>query len=470
MDTRDSTLLPLPYREDAATCVEHVLELPGCIFFDSGVVGKRRGRYDIVSACPLYTLRYTAGVLCENGKAPVQLTSDQLIRYLNERLAAHHSGSTVQNPQPDLPFVGGFAGYFSYDLARNWQATPASAKRDIDLPEMLLGFYTWAAIFDHVERKAWLSFLPECPAALRDEITHRVKVKSQDCKKNKFNIINKLKENINVDYYNKCFEKIQDYIRDGDCYQVNYTVRFDGRFKGEPWTAYRELRELMSAPFGAYFRFGSINDDREDSALLSCSPERFVELKDGQVLTQPIKGTSRRDSDPEIDKQLAEQLYHSEKNRAENLMIVDLLRNDLGKCCDYGSIHTDKLFELQSTPSVHHLVSTVSGKLQAGKTAFDLLHATLPGGSITGAPKKRAMEIIEELEPARRSVYCGAIGYIDINGNMDSNVAIRTALVTRDNIYCWAGGGIVADSAAEAEHDEIYVKINGILNKINSFS
>ncbi len=480
MSQTNSFITEIPYREDSTSYVEHLLHLPGCIFFDSGYPLAERGRYDIFSAAPLYTLRYSQGLLTQSGQGGSQaLEGKQLTTTLNRLLEEHQAANalhltSIKEGGIQLPFCGGFAGYFSYDLARAWEQLPGEAASDIDIPEILLGFYPWAAVIDHQLQKAWLSFLPECPIALKEQIYDLLIHQQPKTNNLKFNLINKLEPQINVESYRENIEKIQQYILDGDCYQVNFAQRFSADYSGSPWIAYKTLRKSMAAPYGAYFQFKSI-DLAEDSAILSYSPERFIEVHNKSILTQPIKGTIKRHPDPAKDKQNAEKLLASEKNRAENLMIVDLLRNDLGRCCKFGSIKIDKLFELQSVSNVHHLVSSISGTLRDELTTFDLLQAVLPGGSITGTPKLRAMEIIEELEPSRRSIYCGAMAYININGDMDSNIAIRTILCTpgkesTGKVYCWGGGGIVADSEWKQEYEESLIKITALLDGLRSMS
>jgi para-aminobenzoate synthetase component 1 len=274
--------------------------------------------------------------------------------------------------------------------------------------------------------------------------------------------------NMSFDEYTKAFNTVKNYITEGDCYQVNLAQRFSAKAHGCSWTAYSKLREISPAPFMAYMNFGSLQ-------VLSGSPERFLQVVGNHVETRPIKGTRPRSDDVEQDKQLAEDLQASIKDKAENLMIVDLLRNDISKNCKIGSVKADKLFQLQSFANVHHLVSIVTGRLKIGKTAIDLLRGCFPGGSITGAPKLRAMQIIEELEPHRRGVYCGAIGYIGFDGNMDTNIAIRTAVYSADEsgegeISFYAGGGIVADSVLEKEYAETLDKASSMLKTMKFFS
>ncbi|HDZ15844.1 MAG TPA: anthranilate synthase component I family protein, partial [Methylophaga aminisulfidivorans] len=242
----------------------------------------------------------------------------------------------------------------------------------------------------------------------------------------------------------------------------NLANRFEVDAKGDAWLAYKQLRQRNAAPFSAFF-------ETEQVTLLSSSPERLLKVKDNEVETKPIKGTRPRDlTDPIKDKSLADSLQASLKDRAENLMIVDLLRNDIGKVCQPGSIRVPTPFALESFATVHHLVSTITGTLKPTETSVSLLRACFPGGSITGAPKLRAMEIIEELEPHRRGAYCGSIGFIGFDGNMDTNITIRTLVFSNNKLRFWAGGGIVADSVADEEYQEVHDKAAAIFQLIDA--
>ena len=262
--------------------------------------------------------------------------------------------------------------------------------------------------------------------------------------------------NMDKQAYLEKFNKIQNYILSGDCYQVNLTQRFQAAYQGDEYQAYQALLADNRPPFAAFLRLPA-------QTILSLSPERFLKLHGGIVETKPIKGTCPRFQDLQQDQQSRQRLLTSEKDRAENLMIVDLMRNDIGRVCLPGSVSVPKLFDIESFPAVHHLVSTVLGKLGANYSCEDLLRACFPGGSITGAPKIRAMDIIAELEPNRRQVYCGSIGYINGNGEMDMNISIRTLVCHKQQIYCWAGGGLVADSNVDQEYQECFDKLSKIL-------
>jgi para-aminobenzoate synthetase component 1 len=274
-----------------------------------------------------------------------------------------------------------------------------------------------------------------------------------------FRLLAPFVSNYSRDEYLQRFQRIIDYIHAGDCYQVNLAQCFTAPCEGDSFTAFEQLQIRANAPFAAYLQDG-------EHTVLSFSPERFVKVDQGVVTTQPIKGTKPRSSDPVQDLHNRHALENSNKDKAENLMIVDLLRNDLGRVCSFGSVTVEALFELQSFTNVHHLVSTIKGRLQQPDDVFGLLAACFPGGSITGTPKLRSMQIINELETMPRSVYCGVIAWIDHSGNMDSNIAIRTLVRDRNHIHCWGGGGIVADSVGSEEYQETLDKISMLINNL----
>lgn len=351
-----------------------------------------------------------------------------------------------------LPFAGGAIGYCGYDLGRRLNELPLLAPEPGRLPDLAFGIYDAALVMDHINgettlvgvgggyrdlRERWMELLSSCPApATRFEVRRTLapEIRKQD--------------------YETAVARIKRYIHAGDCYQVNYTQPFSARIEGDPLAFYLELRRASSAPFGAYLNLPF-------AQVMSASPERFVKVSGDTVEAQPIKGTRPRSRDPAADHRNAGDLVDSTKDKAENLMIVDLLRNDLGKVCRPGSISVPRLFELKSYYNVHHLVSTVAGSLERGRDAWDLLAACFPGGSITGAPKRRAMEIIDELEGRPRGVYCGSIGYYSADGGMDMNIAIRTVVHRDGDLEVWGGGGIVADSEPEDEYRESLDKISG---------
>ena len=442
---------PLPYCEDSAALYDGVRHLPWPVFLDSARPMTAQGRYDIIAAAPFLTLTTRgeitridrAGTLCQSRDDPFEL----LRRYL-----ALSPTATLQ----DLPFAGGAIGYFGYDLARRIDSLPQQAMADDPLPELAIGIYDWALVVDHVARRSWLVGQGRDPATagIWDMLVGCFS-RPSPTRDQPFRLRSPIRSNLQRADYERCFARIQAYILEGDCYQVNFAQCFQAEAEGDPWTAYQRLRRVNPAPFSAFL-------ETPYGVVLSASPERFLRLRGRRVQTRPIKGTSARNADPAMDRRLAERLAASAKDRAENLMIVDLLRNDLGKVCQIGSVEVTALFEIESFARVHHMVSTIEGTLASGEDAVSLLRACFPGGSITGAPKLRAMQIIEELEGLRRGIYCGAIGYLGFDGGMDTNIAIRTLTMQADSIRFWSGGGIVFDSDVEAEYQETFDKVAGI--------
>jgi para-aminobenzoate synthetase component 1 len=444
-------LTELPYHEDSASLFEGIADLPWAVFLDSGRHQPGQSRYDILSAQP-YVRLVTRGPLTEIYGDTIELSRADPFALLKQSLAVDPGcGGGV-------PFCGGAIGYFGYDLARRLERLPAVAEDAERIPEMAVGIYDWALVVDHLERRTWLAGQGRDPETdIRwDELVARFSAVPQEKKRAPFRILSPVASNLTHDAYARAFRRIRGYIHDGDCYQVNLAQRFAAAAGGDPWLAYQRLRIINPAPYSAYF-------NTPYAQILSASPERFLKVEDGRVETRPIKGTRPRAGHARLDAELIEQLRASEKDRAENLMIVDLLRNDLSKSCRAGSVKVPRLFDVESYATVHHLVSTVTGELRADRDALDLARGCFPGGSITGAPKLRAMQIIEELEPQRRGVYCGAIGYCGFDGSMDLNIAIRTLVHSHGVVRFWAGGGIVADSRLEDEYQETFDKAAAML-------
>lgn len=360
-----------------------------------------------------------------------------------------------------VPFVGGMIGYLGYDFGRRVEHLPEPNLDDLALPDARLGLYAWALVTDHEECSSQLVFHPSLARSERERLIALFEGAQEDEALPPFRLCAPFRPDLSREQYREALERVHSYILAGDCYQVNYTQRFRAPCSGSPWLAYRALREACPTPFAGYLAL-------PEGAVLSLSPERFIQLHGTQVETRPIKGTRPRGNTPEADQQNADALLASEKDRAENLMIVDLLRNDLGRSCRPGSVRVPELFAVETYPNVHHLVSSVRGELAEGKDALDLLEGSFPGGSITGAPKVRAMQIIDELEPTQRSIYCGSLLYLDVRGEMDSSIAIRTVLVKDGQASCWAGGGIVADSDWEEEYEESLTKVGVLLRTLES--
>ncbi len=362
----------------------------------------------------------------------------------------------------DIPFAGGAVGYFGYDLARRLERLPSIAEDDANIPDMAIGIYDWAIVVDHQLKKTTLvSHGGDHMTTKRwEQLVWDFMGDAGSRWTIPFHVLSDVEPDLDLAQYGERFEKLKRYITDGDCYQVNLTRRFSARAGGDPWTAYRELRKVNPAPMAAYLQLPFVQ-------ILSSSPEGFLQVRAKQVSTKPIKGTRPRNTDAILDENEKINLRNATKDQAENVMIVDLLRNDLGKVCETGSVRVPTLFDIESFATVHHLVSTVTGTLRGDCDCIDLLKACFPGGSITGAPKLRAMEIIEELEPHRRGVYCGSIGYIGSDGAMDINIAIRTLIYADAKIRFWVGGGIVADSVMEEEFQETLDKAKAMLQMLS---
>lgn len=434
---------PIPYPTDPAQLFAPLAQTPWAVWLDSGRPVASSGRYDIIAADPLAWL-VTEGAVTRvvRRDGAEQRSSDDPLQLLRQLLGPPRPAADA------VPFSGGALGYFAYDLGRRWLPLDIPARSD-GMPDMAVGLYDWAVVIDHWARQAWWVGRGDAAVrawrawgnAWRAPTGHTAESAAG------YALAGDLVHDTDAARYRDAFGRIQRYIREGDCYQVNYAQRFHAPFEGSAWGAYLALRHMNPAPYGAYLNlpFGQV---------LSSSPEQFLALQGRRVTTRPIKGTRPRQPDAAADARVRAALAVSAKDRAENLMIVDLLRNDLGRVCRPGSIRVPQLFNVESFATVHHLVSTVVGELAEGRDALDLLRAGFPGGSITGAPKLRAMQIIDELEPCARGVYCGAIAWLGMDGAMDSNIAIRTLVVRQGEVRYWAGGGIVADSDADAEYQE----------------
>ncbi len=457
--TESSRLQPLfvesiDYRPGAERLVTCLRDLPQLVFLDSNFPSNKSQRFDIISAAPckqVITRGQITEVVSATGK---QTYTSSPFGVLKNELA------DLPDADPglvELPFYGGAIGYFGYDLARHSVALSGKARSDIDIPEMDIGIYLWAIIRDHKLSRAYFVAHPDCELQVRRDILERIDHCSLSASHHHFALTSPFQSNMTRAEYDQKYHRIIDYIRAGDCYQANFAQRFQAGYEGDEWAAYRKLRASTDAPFSAYLK-------TRDCTLLCLSPERFIKCRAGKVETRPIKGTRPRSPNPQKDLQYAQLLRNSSKDLAENLMIVDLLRNDLSKNCRLDSVSVPSLFEIESFSNVHHLVSTVLGELLPDRHSLDLLEGAFPGGSITGAPKIRAMEIIEELEPVRRTAYCGSIGYINCNGDMDTNISIRTMICKNGGLYCWGGGGIVSDSDAENEYHESYVKVSHLMD------
>ncbi|UCG54518.1 MAG: aminodeoxychorismate synthase component I [Dehalococcoidia bacterium] len=440
-------------------------------FLDSGMDTHKLGRYSFIGSDPFLIIKSCGGdINITKGGKGEKLTGDPLV-LLGTLLAKFRLDC---QPLP-VPFSGGAVGYLSYDLCHFIEKLPSTAKDDLLLPESYLGLYDTILAFDNLEDKAFIisTGFPELnPAKRRKRAAKRLsemKSRLNNLQLTDINSVSKpvssndngttLKAGFSREEYITAIEKARRYIIDGDIFEVNLSQRFETELSITPYELYKRLRRINPAPFACYLGFGEV-------IVVSASPERFLRLQGDRVETRPIKGTRPRGIDIKQDQKLADELLNSSKDRAENIMIVDLERNDLGRICQYGSVKVTELAILEVYPTVFHLTSTVVGRLEEGKGIVDLLRATFPGGSITGAPKVRAMEIIDELEPTRRSLYTGSIGYIGFDGKLDLNIAIRTFIIKGEKAYFQVGGAVVYDSNPEDEYQETMHKAKAMMDSI----
>lgn len=443
----------LPFTTDTATWFAQLRHLPQAMLLTSGTSSHPAARFDILVADPLYVLRTRHNVTTVTAAdgAIIDTSNDDPFLVLER-----HCPLQPESAQPDLPFTAGVVTWLGYELLHQANCIEPHKADSLQLPDLLAGFFDWAIVVDHQLKQTSLvlSCVDHQRAQAVRELLAAVPSPSSQVP---FSLLSPFKTEITRDEYLRRFQRIIDYIHAGDCYQVNLAQCFTAACEGDSWQAFLQLQSRANAPFAAFLQDGK-------HSVMSFSPERFLKVENCRVLTQPIKGTRPRSSDPAQDVRNRIELETSTKDRAENLMIVDLLRNDLGRVCSFGSVSVEHLFELQSFTNVHHLVSTIKGRLQQPSDVFRLMAACFPGGSITGTPKLRSMQIINELETMPRSVYCGVIAWIDRSGNMDSNIAIRTLVRDGNTVHCWGGGGIVADSVGSEEYQETFDKISMLID------
>ncbi len=431
-------VIELDYSIDLHGCYQNLSHLPGFVLLESA--DRQHGRYDILSAYPYERLLIPADA--------ANLSDG--INYLREKLSPHNSSL-------HLPFQGGAIGYFSYDLGAKLLGINSTSYSLLnDLPLLNLGFYDWGICVDHQLKKVFL-YAENQNIQSQERLLEVIDLwKKKPCYK-EFKLTRNFKPLMLKEDYESSFLSIKEALKQGRCYQANFTQAFEAQYIGDSWAMYHQICKQNKVPFAAYLHL-----DNED--ILSFSPERFLLQEKGTLLSSPIKGTMKRSNDPIEDEQLKSELIACAKNRAEHVMIVDLLRNDLGKIAQPGSVCVEQLFEIQSYKSIHHLVSDIKAQYLPEIPLIDLFLSCFPGGSITGAPKLESMRIINELEPYGRGIYCGSIAYFSRHGRFDSNIAIRTLMAKNNYLYLAAGGGLVIDSVCEDEYRECYIKINAILN------
>ncbi len=463
-------VVEIPNPPDPSQAFEVFKDRPFSFFLDSGMDPRRLGRYSLLGSDPFLIMRSRGKDITLIRPDDAKVVSGNPFDVLGELLQAYK----LENNPTELPFVGGAVGYLSYDLGHFIEKLPSKAVDDLQLPECYLAFYDAVAIFDHLEDRAYVAStgFPEKGAnwqsrakARLEEIkgmVARAPRPGEDKASYSEQAVNKvnLRSNFTHEGYLAAVQRARDYIIAGDIFQVNLSQRFEADMPLPPYELYRRLRKINPAPFASYLNFDGVT-------VVSASPERFLRLRGDRVETRPIKGTRPRGKDPGRDKALARELVNSFKDKAEHVMIVDLERNDIGRVCRFGTVRVSELMALEKYATVFHLTSTVEGRLRRGQNVVDLLKATFPGGSISGAPKVRAIEIIDELEPTRRSVYTGSIGYLGFDGGLDLNIVIRTILVKAGKAYFQVGGAVVYDSDPEAEYVETLDKARALIQALS---
>lgn len=466
IETENHLIVELPISRRPEQAFWSCLNFEHPVFLDSSMVDGRLGRHSVIGFDPFAVLRSRGGITeVKEGTRrrvfwgdPFAIMSDMLGRYKTERASLESAPA----------FLGGAVGYISYDAGRWLERLPVIAADDRGLPDIHLGFYDALAVFDLVVGASYAVAFKK-PGESREDCFGRLKrlvevlsgrvrrpLAGWSAEKAR------MRSSFTERDYMRAVERAKSHIEVGDIFQVNLSHRFTLPMDGEPYSLYFKLRETNPAPFSAFLGFGNV-------AVASSSPERFIKAECGLVETRPIKGTRPRSDSEDVDERLARELLASEKDSAEHVMIVDVERNDFGRVCVPGSVRVPELMRLESYATVHHLVSTIVGRLSPDKGQVDVLRASFPGGSITGAPKIRAMEIIEEIEPVRRGIYTGSVVYCGFDGYMDSSIVIRTFVASRSSsAYRWrldfhVGGGIVADSDPKDEYQETLDKAQGLI-------
>ena len=420
------------------------------VFLDSSLVNKL-GRYSVIGAVPYLKLVKEGNGFYINGEKE---TTCSFETYLKTYLAEHKDKNNTE-----LPIISGAIGYFSYEYGRKLMEVDSVKEDLVSIPDAVLVFYDFYIIEDRQEQRTYLiaNGITGEAAKLMDEMETRINGKPVYMQKEsdtEYPI--EVQPNFAKDEYKQAVDRMIRYIIEGDIYIVNMTQQLTVKSDKVPLDVFYDLRENNPSPFGGYFDYG-------DFQIVCASPERFLKMQKGHVNTRPIKGTRKRGETPEEDMLMRTELEKSEKDKSELLMIVDLERNDLNRVCNPGSVKVTELFTVEEYATVFHLVSDIEGDLEESKNIMDLLEAAFPGGSITGAPKYRAMEIIDEMENNKRNLYTGSIGYLTLDGDCDFNIVIRTALHKDGKYYLGVGGGITAESDLEFEYEETLQKAKAVL-------
>lgn len=446
-------IFDLPYQENSSIWFDKFASSRTPIFLDSCFQANNHlndfNRYDLICWDPFIEI-IQKGFKTLVIKDGTSFLSDESFAEIVDVIYSGLLDSYENNSL--LPFTGGLIGYLSYEFGQK-------STKDTVLPHARANAYKNTILVDHLEKKTYfISFDKKRDAELIYDqcLNHEKEIIDE------FVITEPIVNIESFEDYKRKFNKIQQYIIDGDVYQVNLATKFSTKYSGDPWVFYKKFREINKSPYMAYLKF-------EDYAIISGSPEQFISVNGSTITSRPIKGTMPRGDDPKTDCDNYEKLSSSEKDKAENLMIVDLIRNDLGKNCDTGSVNVKKLFTIESYPNVHHLVSSIEGQLKKEISPWTAFCDSFPGGSITGAPKKRSIEIISELESFSREVYCGSIFYLSFNKTLNSNIAIRSLIAYDEKLEYFSGGGITKSSTVKSEYNEIFNKAANIEKAISYF-
>lgn len=421
------------------------------VFLDSSLQNQL-GHYSIIGLKPYLKLvnGKTFTINGEISKIPFEV-------YVKEYLKKHREINHT-----NLPLTSGAIGYFSYDYGRSKENVSAHCPVDVEIPDCILNFYDNFIIEDHKEKKLWLvanDHGQDAESGMKKLLDLVKEAKNPIIPKRLQHKKNQVSANFTKQEYMDAVSRVIDYIIEGDVYIANLTQQLKIKSERSPYEMFKKLREDNPSPFGAYLNYGEFQ-------IVSSSPERFLQMKGGNIKTRPIKGTRKRGTTPEEDCMLKKELEESLKDQSELLMIVDLERNDLNRVCVPGSVKVTELFEVETYATVFHLIANVEGRLRPELTVMDLLEATFPGGSITGAPKLRAMEIIDELEHSRRNIYTGSLGYLSLDGDCDFNIIIRTALCKDQTFHLGVGGGITCESDPLFEYEETLQKAKALLESL----
>ena len=441
-------ILKLDYLEDTSIVYDLIHDHDWPVYLCSNNKIFPDHKYDIITAQPREKIFFynDKTIIEKNGK---KITSTEEPIYVLKDLMKKY-----KNDNSDLPFTGGAIGYISYDHGARYENI-SQKYNDFNIPSFAFGLYDWAYIADHDAKQSCLIYHEK--NSFIKSIIDLLNSYPKNKKKYFFKIMSKCESNTTYNEYKKKFDKIKRYIEEGDCYQINFSQRFSAKYEGDCYSIFKKLNKVYASPYTGFINFPFIK-------IMTFSPECFISQNKEHVSTKPIKGTRPISKDSIENKKIIDELLNSDKDKAENLMIVDLLRNDFGRNCKYGSVSVENLFDVETFSNVHHLVSTVNGTISNNSDIYSLLKGCFPGGSITGAPKIRAMQIIDEIECSNRGIYCGSIGYISGNDKSNLNIAIRTIFADDNTLYFWGGGGIVYDSEVELEYKETLDKVRPLLD------